>query len=56
MSLERRRWAVVTTIKAPTNDILNFAANYLCLGTTKLYLFLDLPDQEAQGHLGLIAK
>ena len=51
MSLEPHRWAVVSTIKAPTKDILSFAANYLSLRATHLYLFLDFPDPEAQGHL-----
>ena len=51
MSLEPHRWAVVSTIKAPTKDILNFTAHYLSLGATHLYLFLDFPDPEAQGHL-----
>ena len=51
MSLEPHRWAIVSTIKAPTKDILNFAAHYLSLGATHLYLFLDFPDPEAQGHL-----
>ena len=51
MSLEPHRWAVVSTIKAPTKDILSFAAHYLSLGATQLYLFLDFPDPEAQGHL-----
>ena len=49
MSLEPHRWAIVSTIKAPTKDILNFAAHYLSLGATHLYLFLDFPDPEAQG-------
>ena len=51
MSLEPHRWAVVSTIKAPTKDILNFAAHYLSLGATHLYLFLDFPDPKAQEHL-----
>jgi len=51
MSLEPHRWAVVSTIKAPTKDILSFAAHYLSLRATHLYLFLDFPDPEAQGHL-----
>jgi len=50
MSLEPHRWAVVSTIKAPTKDILSFAAHYLSLRATHLYLFLDFPDPEAQGH------
>ena len=51
MFLEPHRWAVVSTIKAPTKDILSFAAHYLSLGATHLYLFLDFPDPEAQEHL-----
>ena len=51
MSLEPHRWAVVSTIKAPTKDILNFAAHYLHLGATHLYLFLDFPDPDAQENL-----
>ena len=51
MSLEPHRWAVVSTIKAPTKDILNFAAYYLHLGATHLYLFLDFPDPDAQENL-----
>ena len=51
MSLEPHRWTFVSTIKAPTKDILNFAAHYPSLGATHLYLFLDFPDPEAQEHL-----
>ena len=51
MSLEPHRWAVVSTIKAQTKDILSFAAHYLSLRATHFYLFLDFPDPKAQGHL-----
>jgi len=51
MSLKPHRWAVVATIKAPTLDILNYAAHYLSLGAARLYLFLDFPDPDAQMHL-----
>jgi hypothetical protein len=48
MSLEPHKWAVVSTMKAPTKDILKFAAHYLNLGAAQLYLFLDVPDPQAQ--------
>ena len=51
MSLEPHKWAVVSTMKAPTKDILNYAAHYLNLGAAQLYLFLDVPDPQAQKHL-----
>ena len=51
MSLEPQTWAVVATIKAPTKDILTFAAHYLQLGAVELYLFLDFPDPVAEEHL-----
>lgn len=51
MSLEPRKWAVVSTMKAPTKDILKLAAHYLNLGAAQLYLFLDVPDPQAQKHL-----
>lgn len=51
MSLEPQTWAVVATIKAPTKDILTFAAHYLHLGAVELYLFLDFPDPMAEEHL-----
>jgi hypothetical protein len=35
-------------MKAPTKDILNFAAHYLNLGAAQPYLFLDVPDPQAQ--------
>lgn len=51
MSLEPHKWAVVSTMKALTKDILNFAAHYLNLGAAQLYLFLDVPDPQAPKHL-----
>ena len=37
--------------KSANQRHFNFAVHYLSLGATHLYLFLDFPDPEAQGHL-----
>lgn len=37
-------WGIVSTIKAPTRDILDFAAYHLDLGAHRLYLYLDEPS------------
>lgn len=39
------RWGIVSTIKAPEREILNFAAWHLELGAHRLYLYLDAPEQ-----------
>lgn len=39
------RWGIVSTIKAPERDILNFAAYHLERGAHRLYIYLDAPDQ-----------
>lgn len=39
------RWGIVSTIKAPERDILNFAAWHLELGAHRLYLYLDAPEK-----------
>lgn len=39
------RWGIVSTVKAPDRDILNFAAYHLQLGAHRLYLYLDAPEQ-----------
>ena len=41
------RWGLSATIKAPTADILNFAAHHLELGAHRLYIYLDAPDDRA---------
>lgn len=38
-------WGIVSTIKAPARDILNFAAYHLDRGAHRLYLYLDAPEQ-----------
>ena len=41
------RWGLVATIKAPANEILEFAAHHLELGAHRLYLYLDAPCPDA---------
>lgn len=38
------RWGIVSTIKAPARDILNFAAYHLERGAHRLYIYLDAPE------------
>lgn len=45
------RWGVVSTLKAPERDILNFAAYHLELGAHRLYLYLDAPEQKVFDRL-----
>lgn len=39
------RWGIVSTIKAPEDDILNFAAYHLLRGAHRIYIYLDAPEQ-----------
>lgn len=41
------KWGVVSTIKAPTRDILNFAAHHLELGAHRVLIYLDEDNPEA---------
>lgn len=41
------KWGLVSTIKAPAPDILNFAAYHLDLGAHRLFIYLDDPDPVA---------
>jgi len=45
------RWGIVTTVKAPERDVLNFAAWHLELGAHRLYIHLDAPDPALQARL-----
>jgi hypothetical protein len=45
------RWGIVSTVKAPTRDILRFAAYHLDLGAHRLQLFLDDPDPDTYALL-----
>ena len=40
-------WGVVTTAKAPLDDILNFCAHHLSIGAHRIYLYLDDGDAKA---------
>lgn len=42
------KWGVVSTIKAPAEAILNFAAYHLEAGAHRLFLYLDAPCPEAR--------
>lgn len=44
-------WGIVATIKAPTREILDFAAHHLDLGAHRVYIYLDAPDAAAQAAL-----
>lgn len=44
-------WGVVATIKAPTKDILNFAAYHLDLGAHRVHVYLDEDDPVARNAL-----
>jgi len=44
-------WGVVATIKAPTRDLLDFAAHHLDLGAHRVFIYLDAPDPGAQDAL-----
>lgn len=45
------RWGLAATIKAPTREILEFAAYHVERGAHRLYLYLDAPAPEAYRHL-----
>lgn len=38
------KWGIVSTIKAPLNEVLGFAAYHLERGAHRLYIYLDDPD------------
>lgn len=38
------KWGLVTTVKAPTSAMLDFAAHHIELGAHRLYIYLDEPD------------
>lgn len=45
------RWGLVSTIKAPAQEILAFAAYHIERGAHRLYLYLDAPAPTAMAHL-----
>lgn len=44
-------WGLVATVKAPTREILDFAAHHLDLGAHRVFIYLDAPDPAAQAAL-----
>ena len=50
------RWGTVSTMKAPLDAILNFAAWHLELGAHRLYIYLDDPVPETQAILAAHPK
>ena len=44
-------WGVVSTIKAPARDILNFAAHHLDLGAKRVHVYLDKDNPQARAAL-----
>ena len=38
------KWGIVTTVKAPLNDIASFAAYHIDMGAHRVFLYLDDPD------------
>ncbi|MGH1353572.1 MAG: glycosyltransferase family 2 protein [Thalassovita sp.] len=49
--MAKPRWGIVSTIKAPLQDIQNFCAHHLELGAHRIYLYLDDPDQDGVDSL-----
>lgn len=41
------KWGVVSTIKAPVDEVLEFCAHHLELGAHRLFIYLDDDNQEA---------
>lgn len=50
------RWGIVSTIKAPTDDILAFCAHHLDLGAHRIFVYLDDPDSDAFATLSAHPK
>lgn len=48
---ETLRWGLVSTVKAPLQQIARFAAHHLDLGAQVLHLHLDVPDDDAAAFL-----
>lgn len=50
------KWGIVSTIKAPADEILSYAAYHLEQGAHRLYLYLDEDNPEAYAALKAHAK
>ncbi|WP_412505754.1 glycosyltransferase family 2 protein [Roseovarius sp. SYSU LYC5161] len=49
--MKQPTWGLVSTIRADTRDILNFAAHHLDLGAHRVHIYLDAPNETAQAAL-----
>ncbi|MBU2982094.1 glycosyltransferase family 2 protein [Lentibacter algarum] len=47
MTQDYPKWGIVTTLKAPLEDIANFAAHHIELGAHRLFIYLDADHPEA---------
>lgn len=45
MIAEAPKWGIVSTVKAPMREILEFTAYHLRLGAHRIYIYLDEPDE-----------
>lgn len=45
------KWGLVSTIKAPVDEVLQFCAHHLDLGAHRLFIYLDDDNQAAFDHL-----
>jgi len=45
------RWGIVSTVKAPLRDLLDFVSWHLEAGAHRIYLYFDAPDAHAQDVL-----
>ncbi|WP_342706690.1 glycosyltransferase family 2 protein [Lutimaribacter saemankumensis] len=52
--MDTAKWGIVSTIKAPARDVLNFAAHHLDIGAHRLFFYLDDDNRAAfealKGH------
>jgi Glycosyl transferase family 2 len=50
------RWGLVTTVKAPLDQILAFVAHHLSVGAEELWLFFDDPDDPAFDQIAALPR
>lgn len=50
------KWGIVSTVKAPLREVLNFVAYHLNLGAHRVYIYLDAPDTATFAALKAHAK
>lgn len=50
------RWGLVTTVKAPEDQILAFVAHHLSLGADRIWIYFDNPDDPAFDRVASLPK